>query len=94
MDAAKLALAAAHGAITAACKPDDGGLGTALHKLGEVCEHLIQGNEALKSTLIDFVKVNPSDPVIPHLLSSGPPPGNGNGPGSVAAALWSELQTG
>ena len=86
MDAAKLALAAAHAAITAACKPDDGGLGTALHKLGEVCEHLVKGNEALKSTLIDFVKVNPTpDQMIPSInvsRAAGTGSGSGSGPGS------------
>ena len=78
MESAKVALAAAHGAISASCKPDDGGLGTALHKLGEVCELLINGNEALKSTIIDFVKVN-SAPDPP--AASRPHSGNGNGTG-------------
>ena len=40
MEAAKTALAAAYGAITASCKPDDGGLGTALHKLGNLARYV------------------------------------------------------
>jgi len=89
MGAAKEALAAAHGAITAACKPDDGGLGTALHKLGEVCEYMIKGNEALKSTLIDFVKVNSQpDPVIPTInLTTGNGKGPYSGPSGAAKTV-------
>ena len=60
MEAAKVALSAAHAALSAACKPDDGGTGTALFKLGEVCENLIKSNEAFKSTIIDYIKVSPS----------------------------------
>jgi len=87
MEAAKTALAAAYGAITASCKPDDGGLGTALHKLGEVCENLVKGNETLKSTLIDFVKVNSyTDPVIPASTphDSGRDSGSGLAPPNQA----------
>ena len=78
MDAAKAALSAAHGVISAAYKPDDGGLGTALHKLGEFCELIVKSNEALKSTLVDFIKV--TDPVVPTITLSQPAGPTGSAP--------------
>ena len=55
-ETAKEAILAAKAAIAAVCPPDDGGLGTAIHKLTEVCDLLIKNNENLKSTMLDICK--------------------------------------
>lgn len=57
---AKAALAIASNAIGTACKPDDGGIGTALFKLVEVLDILLKGSETMKSSIIDVSKVNDS----------------------------------
>ena len=54
MDQAKEALASAAGAIGAACKPDDNGIGTALSRMHAALEQLVMGSESIKSVLLDW----------------------------------------
>ncbi len=56
MAKAKDALSSAAIAIKAACKEDDGGIGTAMCKLFTAVEQLVTGSENMKSTLVDFCK--------------------------------------
>ena len=65
LTAAKAGIELANKAIGSACKPDDGGIGTALFQLSSALSNLISGNEALKSSIIDIFKAN---------SVAGPPP--------------------
>ena len=62
LDAARTDLETAKNAVAASCKPDDGGMGTALFKLTSVLTNLIEGNESLKSAIVDLFKSNSSAP--------------------------------
>lgn len=46
-------------------KADDNGIGTFLHKLTQVCESMINGQEILKSTIIDAAKRPLANPNLP-----------------------------
>ena len=65
LTAAKAEIETANNAISASCKPDDGGMGTALFKLSSALSNIISGNEALKSSIIDILQAN---------KNAGPPP--------------------
>ena len=54
MDQAKVALVGAAGAIGAACKPDDNGIGTALSRMHAALEQLVMGSESIKSVMLDW----------------------------------------
>ena len=58
LTAAKAGIELANKAIGSACKPDDGGIGTALFQLSSALSNIISGNEALKSSIIDIFKEN------------------------------------
>ena len=63
--AAKAEIETANNCISASCKADDGGVGTALVKLSSALSNIISGNEALKSSIVDLLQAN---------QKSGPPP--------------------
>ena len=63
--AAKAEIETANNCISSSCKPDDGGVGTALVKLSSALSNIISGNEALKSSIVDLLQAN---------QKSGPPP--------------------
>ena len=63
--AAKAEIETANNCISASCKADDGGVGTALIKLSSALSNIISGNEALKSSIVDLLQAN---------QKSGPPP--------------------
>ena len=52
--AAKADIETANNAISASCKPDDGGMGTALFKLSSALSNIISSNEAMKSSIISL----------------------------------------
>jgi len=81
LDLAKGAIAAASTAIEAACKPDDNGIGTALHRILEAVQHLVNGSEVLKSVICDTAKQIPENQV-----NRGGGGGGGGGKGYAAAA--------
>ena len=60
LDDARKALAAADLAIAASCKPDDGGVSTALKSLSTALACIIKGNDTLKSAVLDSCKVTPT----------------------------------
>ena len=85
LDAARTDLETAKNAVAASCKPDDGGMGTALFKLTSVLTNLIEGNESLKSAIVDLFKSNSS---APDPQSADPPPTvKGTGKGNPGTSL-------
>ena len=58
LETARKELETASNAILASCKPDDGGMGTALTKIASALTNIISGNEALKSSIINIFKAS------------------------------------
>ena len=73
LEAAKKEIETANNAILASCKPDDGGMGTALTKLASALTNIISGNEALKSSIIDIFKATDNTHK-PDNAKEAPPP--------------------
>lgn len=90
MNSAKDALTGAAAAIKAACKEDDGGIGTALSKIYSAVEQLVSGSEVLKSALLDLCnnKEKVSKP-----RNNLQPPGEGNGPSKGGSTSRARLST-